>query len=46
MTATYSEKRAKCSNSNNYDCGVVYRLHIKTNEVIQKIHSSTRREKQ
>ena len=46
MTATYSEKCAKCSNSKNYDCGSVYRLHIKTTEIIQKIHSSARREKQ
>lgn len=46
MTATYSEKIAKCSNSKNYNCGTVYRLHIKTNAKIQKIHNTEHREKQ
>ena len=48
MTATYSEKRSICSNSSSgsKDCGLVYRLHIKTTETIQKIHSSIRRENQ
>lgn len=46
MTAVYTEKHATCSNSKNYDCGIVYRLHIKTSELIQKIHSSARREAQ
>lgn len=48
MTATQSVKKACCSNAKNgkKDCGLVYRLHIKTSEKIQKIHFSAKRERQ
>lgn len=48
LTATYSEKHAICSNSSTgkKDCGLVYRLFIKTSPQIPKIHSSIKRESQ
>lgn len=48
MTAVYSTKKAICTNSTNgkKDCGEVYRLRIKTTQLIQKIHSSQKRESQ
>lgn len=48
LTATYQEKRAVCVKSKNdkKDCGIVYRLRIKTSKQIQKLHYSQKREKQ
>ena len=48
LTATYSEKRAVCTNSpvGRKDCGIVYRLRIKTSKDFLKLHTSERREKQ
>ena len=48
FTAVYSIKKAICTNAANgeKDCGEVYRLHIKTNKSIPKIHTSNRREQQ
>ena len=48
LTAIYSEKKAYCTNSVNgpKDCGIVYRLRIKTSKNIPKLHRSKRRELQ
>lgn len=47
MTATYSEKMSKCATAGyEKDCGIVYRLHIKTSFEHPKIHKSIKREKQ
>jgi hypothetical protein len=48
FTAVYTEKETICSNSSqgSKNCGTAYRLRIKTNQNIPKIHSSERREKQ
>lgn len=48
LTATLSEKRAICNNSaeGKKDCGIVYRLHIKTSKLFPKLHRSAKREKQ
>jgi len=48
LTATLSEKRATCNNSvkGKKDCGIVYRLHIKTSKLFPKLHRSAKREKQ
>jgi len=48
LTATYQEKQSGYVDSygNIKDCGTVYRLYIKQSEIINKIHSSERREKQ
>ena len=48
LTAVYSEKRAVCTNSpdGKKDCGIVYRLRIKTSKLIPKIHRSKKRENQ
>lgn len=48
LTAVYSEKSAICTNSatGRKDCGIVYRLRIKTSKLITKLHCSQRREKQ
>lgn len=42
FTATYSEKHATC---NGKDCGLVYRLRIKTSEQFVKIHTTQGKEK-
>lgn len=48
FTAVYQEKKAICTNSSEgkKDCGIVYRLRIKTSKSIPKIHFSQKREKQ
>ena len=48
LIAVYSEKKAYCTNSANSpkDCGIVYRLRIKTSKNIPKLHRSQRRELQ
>lgn len=48
LTAVLYTKKAICTNSSvgAKDCGIVYRLYIKTNKLIPKIHSSIKREKQ
>ena len=48
LIAVYSEKKAYCTNSANgpKDCGIVYRLRIKTSKNIPKLHRSQRRELQ
>ena len=48
MTAVYTTKQSTCTNSPQgpKDCGIFHRLHIKTNELIQKIHFSKRRDQQ
>ena len=42
FSAVYSEKRAICSNSKDgaKDCGIVYRLYIKTSKKYPKIHTT------
>lgn len=42
FTAAYSEKHAIC---NGKDCGLVYRLRIKTSEQFVKIHTTQGKEK-
>lgn len=48
LTATLSERRAICYNSakGKKDCGIVYRLRIKTSKLFPKLHRSAKREKQ
>ena len=48
LTAVYSEKKSVCYNSpiGIKDCGVVYRLRIKTSKTFPKLHYSLKREQQ
>lgn len=48
LTAVYSEKKAVCTNAKDgvKDCGIVYRLRIKTSKKFPKLHRSSKREKQ